>query len=358
MIATKALLSNPAVRKAALGAAAAIAGGIVRRTQQRRARKRAPARSRVATMPAAYNVSNQSLAGRIRLSKREKCGLPMDCEPGDNGALHSYRLSPRSADLFPVLSQMVGNYTKYRFVRFSIEYVPRVGTQNSGTVYFGWQPQCSYTNADFPSVEVVSAMPKSGTTSIRQGATFEIPLTSPPEKYVNIPADSTYDPLNYYNGHLIVTAQGPAEEEVGELWVNYVVELIQAKRDVSNPTSSALFFPVYGPTYHIYSEGKFNAQSFNDGTSTWLSYTSVIGCTLIVKTHALAGTDPVNFALFDHEDVEIAASDSIGSAAQGKHIFSYNLGVHPRLAKVRAEVGAGVTNATCVLLGTVTSFAN
>lgn len=47
------------------------------------------------------------------------------------------------------------------------------------------------------------------------------------------PAGTGFDPLNYFYGQFVITAQGPEASEVGEIWATYTVELIQAKIDVS-----------------------------------------------------------------------------------------------------------------------------
>lgn len=188
----------------------------------------------VQTMPAAYNPAITTNSSRpTRFVKREATGIgALKCEPGDNGELYFYNVTPMDSELFPILSKSAINYTQYRFSNLVIEYVPRAGTTAEGNVYMGWRPQSTSHQADFPTVEVISSLPCNVQSTIRQGCRLRIP-TNPKPKYVAVPSGNTFDPLNYYWGTFVIALQGDEKDDVGSLWVSYTVDLIQPKLNTS-----------------------------------------------------------------------------------------------------------------------------
>jgi len=295
----------------------------------------------VTAMPAAYNVTRNMVAGRMRMMKCEKGNLVVDCEDDDTGGLHVYALTPTNGQLWPVLAQSAYTYTKYRFISLTAEYRPRIGTQANGTVYMGWQPQMTKNASDFPSVEVISAMPNSCTTSVRQGAKLSIPITEPKEKFMGAIEGQSYDPLNYYNGTFVLTAQGDNADAVGEIWMSYCVELIQPKVDVSNKTSAYNFLT------HTATPGIFNCEEVDTTTCT---VTSVRPLSMIYRVSFASGTPSLALT----KNGETIADTEFWY--NGFHAYAlFRLGACPRPAEIELTV-TGVTPiaSRAVFLHTVT----
>lgn len=277
-----------------------------------RAPRKGPANtSSVQAMPAAYNVASTSTSGRNRLVKREKVDWDFSCSSDDNGDPAAMRVSPLENIFFPILSTMCKSYTRFKFISLAIEYVPRTGTSTNGTVYFGWQPQPSYesNNDAFPNVQAIASMPKNATTSVRQGMTFSIPITGG-EKFIAVPNSSpSFDPLNYFNGFFIATAQGDADPHIGDLWVRYVVDLIEPVRDKSVQTTR---LDLVART--VTKPGSYNASAMLEGDTTVYSVFSMRPVTVLVRSFADSEILPDTPTINDQDGNPIVPAWDVGEA--------------------------------------------
>lgn len=308
----------------------------------------------VQAMPAAYNVASSSTAGRNRLVKREKVDWDFACSSDANGDPASMRVTPTENIFFPILSTMCKSYTRYKFLSLSVEYVPRTGTSTNGTVYFGWQPQPSYEdNIDaFPNVQAIASMPKNATTSVRQGMTFAIPINGG-EKFLKVPESSpSFDPLNYFNGFFIATAQGDEDAHIGDLWVRYVVDLIEPVRDSGVQTThiDLLNRVVRHPGLH-------NASASTvEGVTTYSVY-SLRGITLLVRVTAPEGVPPDVPTVYDQNGDPLATHINLSDASLGAsstRVLTYRLAATGSARfRFSAVPGANNTNAVCAVFQTV-----
>lgn len=292
-------------------------------------------------MPAAYNVTAQQISTKIRLMKIEQSKYVLDQEAGDNGSVHIYPLTPTNNSLFPILAGTADSYTKWRMVSLKIEYRPKVGTDAEGTVYMGHTPQYTPSTDTYPSIQVISGMPRVVSTSVRQGAVLQIPLTGK-DKFMRKTTDE-YDPSLYYEGTVVVSAYGPAKEEVGEIWAHYVVDMIQPKVNTENTTSA-----VAVRSGVIHSSGLMHITNAAAGE---FEFDSILPATMLIRTD-FTGAAPVNTVQLNGEEITANFTET----GTTKQFALYRLGVQSRGALVEVASTGTIGAQTALVFPSVNSF--
>lgn len=210
--------------------------------------------------PAAYSQTQRfgSKTAR-RESKTEFVG-------GVNGqadfTVSSYFINPGLATTFPWLSKVAVNYQQYHFLKLRFRYVTRSSTQAIGTVIL--VPE--YNPSDPP--------PESRSVACNaQDAVSEVPWAPlhcdldpkamfplGPRKQIRTGTQS--GDLSVYDAGVfrVCTVGQAAAAEVGELWVDYTIDLFVPQTSLA--TTVATYTSIYVPT------GAAPGQVFNDGTNT------------------------------------------------------------------------------------------
>lgn len=188
---------------------------------------------------------------------------------GEDFQLLAYRINPANANLFPWLGYIARNYESYRIVRMSVDYVPACAATVGGTVVMGidYDPldASPQTKAEMCSwVGVRSGRPwqefsiefKAADAATMGNRKFTIPNDDYAENSVTYPTHG--DPKTYDSGYLNIAVcghAGEAAQNLGEIYVDYVVEL-------------------YTPQINAYSPYDLDARVGSGGT---VSKTNIIG---------------------------------------------------------------------------------
>lgn len=167
--------------------------------------------------------------------------------------LDSYIINPGNASTFPWLSQIAGSYEFYKFRRLSFRYQEACPTTRPGTLYlsFVWD-----FKTDDP--EDVNALSMYGVNSSSVHVPNTINISGKEmsvERYVlsGDTASENTDPRLYFMGKLWVATKGvDSAIDVGELWVDYTVELRKPVKDINDVTTVETV---------KYDEAKFTAGS-------------------------------------------------------------------------------------------------
>jgi hypothetical protein len=138
-----------------------------------------------------------------------------------------YRINPGLKQVFPWLSTIANSFERYRFSKLEFEYVPRVGYNSQGSVYFGIdydvkedlpaneQQMCAYEGSiEAPPYRPFLLRTKPG--SLATGGT----------KLFTRSTEITSGDLSLYDaGMFLVGTQdfGTSDLLMGKIWVNYVV---------------------------------------------------------------------------------------------------------------------------------------
>ncbi len=194
------------------------------------------ARARITNAPTARGVTNRpvaprfrSVAGKYTVTNREFVATV----GGSSGSANLVNLQriviqPGLSSSFPWLSQIANTHQKYRFTKLKFSYVPIVGTSVNGRVVMAYAVDpldvTPITKAE------IFQYPTSTEASVWNTLTCDVPPTSTlftRAGFVNNTDLKTYD-----GGVLFFATTDvdlPSTDSVGELFVEYEVELITPK---------------------------------------------------------------------------------------------------------------------------------
>jgi hypothetical protein len=144
----------------------------------------------------------------------------------------SYGINPGMPALFPWLSTMANSYELYRFNRLCFEYVTRSPATTGGSVYLA----VDYDACDIPPVDKQGMLSYEGAVSDAAWQNIEVHLPSAflnlgmRERYTRAGEYADVDKKTYDTGTLIIATEAiqelSADVHIGELWVDYEVELL------------------------------------------------------------------------------------------------------------------------------------
>lgn len=175
-------------------------------------------------------------------------------------SVQTFRLNPGISDVFPWLSGIAGVFDMYRIVNASVRYVPVTGTDTEGALYVAWDPDP--TDPVPTTKSQIMAFASAVTGPVWKSFSLKIPSLGP--KYVRRgevvgAALNTYD-----NGQLFVCTQSADSQLLGDLYVDYTIELIMPHVYSSNGA-------LYQPQFFAKSGGTI-AKATPFGTLPPLSY--------------------------------------------------------------------------------------
>lgn len=203
------------------------------------------------TPPVTDMVDNMHWNGQAtRIAHREFFG---NVGMSEGYAAGAYAIEPTSSFLFPWLSNIAPNFQKWKLLGCVFEYVPTSASAISGggsavgSVAF----QVSYdTRNDTPS-SMINLLNGQGSVSTRPYEGMICPVECDPGYTPMNPlyvAQNAIAPIddqhNYVFGNLIVATEGPtAQNNCGQLWITYDLQLIAAfvpgsapKKPIPKPT--------------------------------------------------------------------------------------------------------------------------
>lgn len=176
--------------------------------------------------------------GRTTISHRE---FIADISGSPAYASTSYAVNPGDSVTFPWLAAIARNYESYKFRSLTFEYRTTASSITKGSVMMA----LDYDASDAPPADKCKLMAYAGAS--RSAAWDENNFRARPadltkfakERYVRIPGLTIVDIKTYDVANLFIATQGMEDSlEVGELYVNYTVEL-QTPQLGDIPPSSA-----------------------------------------------------------------------------------------------------------------------
>lgn len=210
-----------------------------------------------------YVFENKPTAARIcRIKHRELIGLLETTGTGEFEIVYNQPLNPGNPSAFPWLSGISCNWEQFRFKKLAFYYEPSVGTNSDGSVY----TVLDYNVQDDEPDDAIELMTYEGAKKspvwLMMDYPVEVKLLNQSKAYYtikgvnNLPPQS--DPKSYYPGRIYVATAGTETGTVGELYVDYEVELIapefqlqqlQATMGAGNPDDwDFTLLPIQGGT--------------------------------------------------------------------------------------------------------------
>lgn len=238
-------------------------------------------------LPASIDQTTANKSTQNVVRKSEALNVDIDCEVGDNGALYNWAITPTNTVLFPILSGIAKNYTRYQFKTLVFRYVSSSSTANDGNICLAFDFQAHSNDGDFPNTGVIQSLPSSTTGPIRQPLTLVIPKTLGPNggpRYIAIPEGQTGDPLSYYAGQLVVACFGANKDKVGQLFVDYECILSNPKVDLEPKV--AVFEAVAG---RIISRGQHQLELKDDLLRFHSNVPCMLHCDQYTASTAMTG---------------------------------------------------------------------
>jgi hypothetical protein len=357
--AAKSLVNNPQFR----GMVTAMAKGGVRAVGRSRARRAKRGKYYVGkrlgippnrhfqadittrSLPASYDTTQRrggANSGGVQVVKKsEIVNVDVDCETGDNGALYNWAISPGNVVLFPILSQVAKNYSRYRFKFLAFRFVSSSSTANDGNICLAWDLQAHSNDGDFPNLGVIQSLPRNVTGTIRQPCALQIPTqgTYNKSRYLAVPDGQAFDPLNYYAGQFVVACFGTNKSSVGQLFVDYECELSNAKVDLE--ASTAMFSAVSNV---VYAAGKCQIARKN---SAWYFSSNVpmlLHCDQYASGAAMSGYPTVEL-----DETGIDPYRQFATATNDNNLSRFVIPAHKYGAELTIEPDANATSCTCYL---------
>lgn len=147
----------------------------------------------------------------------------------------SWNINPQKSDIFPWLSAIATRFEMYRFKKLRFRYAPSCSTTTGGYTCLGFDFDATdYAPTDAPSKGTMLTWKYSVKCSPWEGIILDLsPDTSKtPFKYCDTSrseAITTFDPRFDALGTLFVIAEAPGASSsfIGEIFVDYEIELIQ-----------------------------------------------------------------------------------------------------------------------------------
>lgn len=320
--------SNPQLRSQARSLGLAAAKGTLRAIRRRRSSRATAGRrvlfprlgryqrsgttTRVEAQPGAYNQTSNTVGRGQTITKCERCKFGVNAEADDGGQLINFAINPKDPDVFPTLSGMIGNYTQWKVQRLNFEYRPSTGTQNDGVVTMGWDSQ-PHNNGedDFQDPSVVASLPNNAIGNVRTKCAIDIGPSA--LKYVTVPDDTAADALNYYHGHFAMTTQGPDKDNVGELYVNYSIQLLQPKLNTTPHAAAGYIDGTFPVDSSLFLTGSINSAGIHVASNRPLA--------MLTFGHVSGGPT----TSVDKDGVTLASTTSV-DAVSGRGISFTHLG--------------------------------
>lgn len=236
---------NPKQRQAALRKAAEVHAlynvpymtktGAVAAVIRNRPRPKSSSKGSVTTVPAAIGTTTVSrpanvgggsgrsgLRGKtVRISHSALFDSVYGGATGLEFPVSSKRLNPGLGDMFPWLSSLAGSFDMYRLVSLNVRYVPVTGTDTEGAIYLAWDPDPS--DPDPTTKGQVMSFDVSSTGPVWKPLSLKVPSLG--TRYVRR-GDVVGNTLNTYdNGKFLICQQGTPSQLLGDLYVDYTIEL-------------------------------------------------------------------------------------------------------------------------------------
>lgn len=135
-----------------------------------------------------------------------------------------YQINPGLAQVFPWLSNMARNFDKYRFKRLAFQYAPSSAAVNPGVVMMAMDLDAADTKAE--TKKELMNFQNASNENVWKHSTTEMPEQQP-LLYVRSGAPPANTDIKTYDAGSIqiATSNCVADSNVGQLFVDYVVEL-------------------------------------------------------------------------------------------------------------------------------------
>lgn len=162
-----------------------------------------------------------SKGGNCTITHREYVGIVSNSTGFSCSGLEC---NPGSTITFPWLSSMANNYDRYRWRKLGFSYVPSVSSATNGRLTLAF----NYNALDSPpaSKSQIFSIDPNTEVSCWNGTALDIPCRGN-ELYVRSGLPPSGDLKTYDMGNLLVaTDLGSNTNTIGELYVDYIVELI------------------------------------------------------------------------------------------------------------------------------------
>lgn len=180
------------------------------------------------TIPAGRRMQNNPRpAERITVPGRE---FVQDVGALTTFGLTLFSVNPRNALLFPRLSAIASRYEKYRFTRLKFVYESQAVTTDAGTAFMYMDPDPYDVAA--ASKAVVMNHKNSARNHLYEDFSLNIdPMDLKGERFCRTLDEESGDLRQYDVGAFRIGALSSASKTVGELYVDYSVELISPTVD-------------------------------------------------------------------------------------------------------------------------------
>lgn len=146
--------------------------------------------------------------------------------------LQSALINPGNTQLFPWLSGIANAFDRYTFKKLVLHYVPRVGMNTDGLIYFAYDPS---STDPVPTAAQMLQMRYSASGSVRSPLSMvidqnELRKQQMQNKYVTNRTSFTGMPayesaIEFYMGRLTYHVSSTASITVGQIFIEYIVDL-------------------------------------------------------------------------------------------------------------------------------------
>lgn len=152
---------------------------------------------------------------------------------GGSGDFANWKVTPINAQMFPELANIAGSYSRYQFTQISFRYIPRTTTQTSASLVMGWQPTVVDDVEPYHDPRKMNALVVSATAPVRQGFAVTVPRRYLTDIKRLKPETDNYDDNMYHLGHFFAFGYGEEMDDVGDVFVEYTVRLLERQLDDS-----------------------------------------------------------------------------------------------------------------------------
>jgi hypothetical protein len=275
------------------------------------------------SIPAAYvinetvpklKVSNQS--GNTVLRHK---GLVASISGSTTYGVQSFQVNPGMASVFPWASKLARSYDKYRFLNMKFTYRPVCATTQVGVVMLSFDydtldtvPVSKFEQAQtYPNVETNAFMPSS--------LVVECDKTW---RYVRQGAIQNTDLKTYDIGQLVISSSYATTALLGELYVEYAVELCKPSHGV-NLTSYFTYTGISATPFTTLVRSQGTAQPWTIFSSSAMicntpgeyAFISIVGGTgitaLAVPTITSTTGGTTKYGISDYSVINAAATQGI-----------------------------------------------
>lgn len=200
-------------------------------------------RRRAAPVAVSYRTVAHPTSRRSVRFKRREFVRSVDVITGAGGPSdYQYLMiqtNPGISSAFPWLSAQAAGYQQYRFHSLRYEYIPRVGTSESGALYMAAEYD---VDQGAPQDEkVISAYDGCVEDNLWQKLALRVDCkglhASAPRRYIRTSTDTTGEK---YDGAIIYIATQGAQsaKSYGKIWVDYDIELFIPQREPTQPADT------------------------------------------------------------------------------------------------------------------------